>query len=263
MFKSGVSSACFYPLETEKAFEKVCKIGCEYAEVFLCAPSELEENFIKGLKTQADDAGVHVLSVHPFSSFMENTFLFSPYKRRYTDSLPLYRRLFEICSFFGADILVMHGAKDVCAISDEEHCERFAELTEIGKEYGVSLCQENVVHYKAESTEYLKKMSRLIGSDFGITLDIKQARRAGTDEFELIRELHPFIKHIHVSDADGSRDCLPPGKGCYDFVKLFTLLKDIGYTGGIITELYKNSYTDDSEVTDGYLTLNSLLKSLF
>lgn len=45
--KLGASTACFYPLETEKALEKVCKLGYKYAEVFMNAPCELEEPFFK------------------------------------------------------------------------------------------------------------------------------------------------------------------------------------------------------------------------
>lgn len=263
MFKPGVSSACFYPLETEKAFDKVCEIGCRFAEVFFCSPSELNDDFVKGIKRKADERGVKIISAHPFSSFMENTFLFSPYKRRYYDSVPLYKRFFEICRFLGADILVMHGAKDVCTISDDEYCERFAELAQIGKEYGVGLCQENVVHHKAESIEYLKLMSEKIGDDFGITLDIKQARRAGTDELRLIEELSPFIKHIHISDFTDTKDCVPPGKGKYDFEKLFSLLSEKNYTGGIIIELYRNSYGEYGEVAEAFNAVNFMLNSRF
>ena len=45
--KFGASTACFYPLETEKALKKVCELGYKYAEVFMNAPSELEEPFLK------------------------------------------------------------------------------------------------------------------------------------------------------------------------------------------------------------------------
>lgn len=263
MFKLGVSSACFYPLETEKAFDNVCEIGCGYAELFLCSPSELEDGFINQIKEKADRSGIGILSVHPFSSFMENTFLFSPYKRRFDDSFPLYRKYFEICRTLGSDILVMHGAKDVCSLTDEEYCERFYKLLCLGKEYGVSLCQENVVHHRGESIEYLKKMSSLIGEDFGITLDIKQARRAGTDEHKLIDELFPYIKHIHISDCNDVRDCIPPGTGNYDFFRLFSELDKKGYSGGIIIELYRNSYEKYSDVSASYKTLNFMLNSRF
>ncbi len=263
MLKLGVSSACFYPLETEKAFDKVCDIGCGFAEVFLCAPSELDSSFIKQIKTKADNSNIKIISVHPFSSVMENTFLFSPYYRRFADSIPLYRRFFEVCSYLGAKILVLHGAKNICSISDEECCERFSVLAEIGREYGVCLCQENVVQFKAESTAHLKKMAELIGENFGIALDIKQARRSGTDEFEITKELSPYIRHVHISDCNSACDCLPPGKGVYDFAGLFRALEDIGYSEGVIIELYRSSYSDESEVAASYNALNSLLKSQF
>ena len=37
--KLGASTACFYPLETEKALLKVTELGYKYAEVFMNAPS--------------------------------------------------------------------------------------------------------------------------------------------------------------------------------------------------------------------------------
>ena len=45
--KFGASTACFYPLETEKALKKVCELGYKYAEVFMNAPSELEVALFK------------------------------------------------------------------------------------------------------------------------------------------------------------------------------------------------------------------------
>ena len=64
--KIGASTACFYPLETEKALKKVCELGYKYAEVFMNAPSELEEPFLKQLNTIAKDGGTDIVSVHPF-----------------------------------------------------------------------------------------------------------------------------------------------------------------------------------------------------
>ena len=44
--KIGASTACFYPLETEKALKKVTDLGFEKAEVFANAPCEYEEKFV-------------------------------------------------------------------------------------------------------------------------------------------------------------------------------------------------------------------------
>ncbi|MDE6766709.1 MAG: sugar phosphate isomerase/epimerase, partial [Eubacterium sp.] len=59
--KLGASTACFYPLETEQALKKVCALGFEKAEVFMNAPSELEEPFAKQLDKIARDGGVDII----------------------------------------------------------------------------------------------------------------------------------------------------------------------------------------------------------
>ena len=44
--KIGVSTSCFYPLETELAFEKIAKAGIKTAEVFFNAECELKQDFV-------------------------------------------------------------------------------------------------------------------------------------------------------------------------------------------------------------------------
>ena len=67
----GISTACFYPTVTEKAFECCIKSGSECCEVFFNAYSELSPGFLKELKTQATLGGVSIVSVHPFTSIDE------------------------------------------------------------------------------------------------------------------------------------------------------------------------------------------------
>lgn len=38
--KLGISTACFYPLETEKAFELLCHNEIPVSEIFLTAPAK-------------------------------------------------------------------------------------------------------------------------------------------------------------------------------------------------------------------------------
>ena len=72
----GISTACFYPTVTEKAFECCIKSGSECCEVFFNAYSELSPGFLKELKTQAALSGVSIVSVHPFTSIDEPYLLF-------------------------------------------------------------------------------------------------------------------------------------------------------------------------------------------
>ena len=87
----GASTSCFYPLETEKSLQKVIDLGFKSAEIFFNSSSELEPDFVMEMKKQADAAGVRILSVHPFSSALENTCIFGEYQRRYDDFIDLYK----------------------------------------------------------------------------------------------------------------------------------------------------------------------------
>ena len=46
---TGVSSACFYPLETEKSLELAGECGFHTVELFLNSHSELEDSFVDEL----------------------------------------------------------------------------------------------------------------------------------------------------------------------------------------------------------------------
>ena len=252
MNKLGISSSCYYPLVTEKSFEKICLSGVKCAEIFFNSPGELEKNYILELTAMQREYGVDIVSVHPFMSFAEDFFLFSPYERRFTDILPLYERFFEVCNEFGADIFVIHGARVPGSSTDTLYCERFAKLTELGKRYGVSVCQENVVRYRSESAEYLKMMRDAIGKDFGVVLDIKQARRAKITPYDIINAVGDCVKHVHISDYRADSDCVPPGQGKFDFPEFFRTMRGIGYQGAYMIEVYEHSYADEREIIESY-----------
>ncbi len=254
----GVSSACFYPVETEKALETAGECGFHTVELFLNSHSELEDSFIDELLSIKDKYNLDIVSVHPFASFAESFYLFSNYERRYIDILPLYDRLFEVTAKLGAYIFVFHGAKIPGSISDEEYCRRFAHLIEMGKKYGVRVCQENVVHHRSESPEYLKMMKDTIGDDFNVVLDIKQAHRAGHTPYEFIDLLGESIVHVHISDRNEEKDCIPPLMGEFNFPKLFNEMEKINYKGKYIIELYYWSYEDKKEIVESYNKLKRM-----
>ena len=131
--KFGASTACFYPLETEKALKKVCELGYKYAEVFMNAPSELEEPFLKQLNTIAKDGGTDIVSVHPFSSFMESSCIFTDYQRRFDDFISIYDKTCHAAAVLGAEYVVIHGAvaHPKIPIPDERYFDRFNKLIEI------------------------------------------------------------------------------------------------------------------------------------
>ena len=67
----GVSSACFYPVETEKSLELTGEYGFRNVELFLNSHSELDDEFVEKLIGIKEKYNLNIVSVHPFASFAE------------------------------------------------------------------------------------------------------------------------------------------------------------------------------------------------
>ncbi len=258
----GASSSCFYPLETEKAFEKVASLGVPFTEIFFNTRSELDRHFVRELARIKDYYGTKVVSVHPFRSFSEGHDLFSEYKRRYTDALEDYKRYFEAMNVLGARYLVLHGTKFELKIPKEEYAERFFRLNEIAKEFGCCVAHENVVHFVGQRPEFMEFMKARLGDSFKMVLDIKQARRSGEDYKRFIEIMGSNIVHVHISDFNKDFDCVPPcEEGGFDFGELFGNLEDAGYEGKYIVELYSEHLKDEEQLLDSVKYVDGILKN--
>lgn len=256
--KVGISSSCFYPLETERSLRRVAEAGAKTTEIFFNTPSELRGEKLRELLAIRDHYGMTVSSVHPFQSFAEGYWLFSEYRRRYTDALEMYAPLFEAAAALGAKFAVFHGAKKL-VIDDTEYAERFFHLNERAKQFGVIAAHENVVHYVGETPTFMVRLHELLGDDFHMVLDLKQARRAGESPFAFLSQLKRRIIHLHVSDGTDTQDCLPPGEGVFDFPKLKAALDDLGYDGVMMIELYRDNFRHDAQLTKAKQFLEAIL----
>ncbi|MCR5206945.1 MAG: sugar phosphate isomerase/epimerase [Eubacterium sp.] len=237
----GASTSCFYPLETEKALSEIINLGFKKTEIFFNTACELEPPFVNELKKTADENGVSVLSVHPFSSAIENTCIFGEYPRRFNDFIGLYQAHCHAAALLGAKYLVIHGARDKRKIplSDEAYFERFYELIKLGRAEGITVCQENVNLFKSQHIGFMKRMRDALGDDFNMVFDVKQSIRAGYEPFEFLEEMKESVVHVHISDNDlPERDCIPPGRGSFDFKRLFNTLDKAGYKGDYVIEIY-------------------------
>ena len=248
----GISTSCFYPLETETAFRTLAELGNKTAEIFINARSEIEGPVFDELLEIQREHGINIVSVHSMASFAEGFFIFSNYERRHTDSLEFYKPFFEAEARLGAKLHVLHGCKKAVEIPKERYARQLKELIDVGKQFGICVAQENVVHYHSETPGFLRYLADQIGDDFKMVLDVKQARRAGIDPHRFIDLLFPHIVHLHLSDFTAERDCtIPAGEGNYDFASLFRRMHSLGYDGNAILEVYKDAYSDPAKLIEG------------
>lgn len=257
--KAGVSTACLYPMELEKAFRQLAENGVKTAEIFVNSHCELSDPYRGEMLAAQREYGVDVVSVHPYTCGIEPMMLFTAYERRVTDMLEYYKRFFEYMNLFGAKLFVLHGNKPQNAFPDEKYFERYLRLQETAERFGICVVQENVVRCVSGSIDFLKKMKAALGDRAAFVLDIKQSNRSGSDPLEMVRALGSNIRHVHFSDFGKAGDCLKFGFGEYDNLTLFKELKSCGYEGKLIIELYKGSHGGAADLAENCRVLNDFL----
>lgn len=255
----GISTASFYPLETEEAIAILSENSIPCTEIFFNCAKELKDSFIDYVIDIIDNSPLLVTAIHPMLSFAEPYMIFSEYMRRFEESEENFKRYFEIAARLGAKFVNLHGDRPTGKLPVEEYCERFKILADSGKKFGITLCQENVNGYRSADPEFLADMVRLLGDDANFTLDIKQCIRAGYTVPEIMEAMDYKIRHVHISDNSPAADCLLPTRGNFNFKELITDLKNHGYNGDFVIEVYQNAYKNHNEIFECY---NALLNSI-
>ena len=112
------------------------------------------------------------------------------------------------------------------------------------------------------SLDFLLRMKLELGDYAKFVLDLKQSRRSHADAFDYVRSLGGSIVHLHISDADSDRDCLPVGQGSFDFRRLMQELSAVGYDGAYIVELYRENYDQFTRLRESVDSLTDTALSL-
>ncbi len=258
----GLSTACFYPMQTEDTIRVISDLGAPLCEVFFEADCECDLSFARLLKERMEERGVRAVSAHAFCIPFEHQ-LFADYQRRIDDALVSYRRVLAAASAIGARYYTFHGDKRSERLDglDYKHLGRcFDALLNMADAYGVSLAWENVAWCQSSRPEHIANIKNAVSRDgLKFTLDIKQANRAGVPVDEYIKVMGSDIANLHINDFDAHATCLLPGKGVFDFAELFAKLGSAGYRGDAIVEVYSENYTDISQLADSIAYVKSCL----
>lgn len=263
----GISTAAFYArLVTEDALAAISRLGATVCEVFLDSYCEYEPDFGKLLKGRVDELGLKVSSIHAMSQQFEPQ-LFSLSVRQRQDAFKLFEKVLRQGQLLGAKILVFHGPARLRGAIRNAQFKRIgpiaSDLADMAKEYGLRLCWENVSWCLFSHPDFVAGMLPYITSDnIGFTLDIKQAVRSGHDPFEYLKAMGDRLCHVHLCDCDLTKPDFGlslPGRGAFDFEKLFSTLKASGYNGAAIIEPYSDLYQNIEELGESLSLMRKLL----
>ena len=265
IMKIGASTSCLYPMYTEDSLSALLSMGARDLEIFFNTQSETEAGYLCELRARLDDAGAGVLSVHPYTSGMEQFMLFTPYQRRFDDMIEFFKRTyFEAANYLSAGILALHGGRTPGVLGDEEYFCRMGAIIEAGWEHGVNVCHENVKLHRGSDPDFLCRMREYLGGQANFVFDIKQAVRAGHDPYEFLEKVAPGVVHVHVNDNAPGRDCLLPGQGEMDYKRLRDILLRHKADGkpepGWVIEVYRCNFGKQKEVESSLRWLRAELE---
>ncbi len=211
--------------------------------------SELEEPYLRLIRSECEASGAHVTALHPFTSGFEYMFFFSAYKKRAADTAELYRKYFHAAAYLGAEYLVFHGdATRAPFFGMDNYCEVLAMLMETAKSEGCTLAHENVSTARAGDPAFMQELHRRFGEgSIRFVYDLKQTVRGGYDPFAMIDAMGSDIVHVHINDFKDGECCLPY-EGALDVDHVIDRIEGTGYTGKYMIEVYRKNFREDGEI---------------
>lgn len=262
--KPGISTASFFTKQpTESCFATLHEMGVPLTEVFLSSYTEFEKWYVDALKTRlTDDIKVH--SVHALSSTFEGL-LFSQSQRVRDDAEQFFRKVCYAGNVLGAKYYTFHGPSNLKKSSPhvdvESYADRFEELAEIARTYGLYIAVENV-HYCSFSTPEIMKALLKACPSLCATLDVKHAYYAGFDPLRFLDAVDNRLVTVHATDIGKDEETCLPGDGKLNFERLFREIDKRGLDPAVIIEAYPKDFTYPDELKQSYRYLKDLIDHL-
>ncbi len=260
----GVYTATLFGREyNENALKILDDIDARVCEIFLETFCEYKTEYAELLLKNLGNLKVH--SVHTLNTHFEPQ-LFSTNERALGDAMAIFEDVLKSAQILGATNYTMHGLIHIKKGSRFEDYARYAnafnDMISLCEKYGVELCIENVewaIYGKVGFFDKVKKLSPKLKT----CLDIKQARISGYDYRDYLSEMGDSIKTVHLSDVDENGKICLPGRGTFDFRELFARLRDVGFCGNMLIEVYKDSFSDYEEIANSLGYLRNIKSEVF
>ena len=261
--RTGVSTASLFLRKyNEEALPLLHALGVNTAEVFLTTFSEYGREFAE--KLNAVKGNVSVNSVHILNTQFEPQ-LFNAHPRAKADAYFWLEKTLESANVLGAPYYTFHGIARIkraarSGANDDFNAmiKGFREISDFCENHGGTLCLENVEWASYNRVGVFQKLSKEIPALRGV-LDIKQARISQIPYEKYLEEMGEKLAFAHVSDVDENGKICLPGKGVFDFETLVKRLKDVGFDGALLIEVYTGDYGAETELKTACEYLDEIL----
>ena len=251
--KTGVSTASlFLRKNNEEALPLLKNLGVKTTEVFLTSFSEYDSAFARLLCEKKGDLPVN--SVHILNTQFEPQ-LFNAHPRVSGDAYAWLDKVLASAKVLGAPYYTFHGISRVKRASRSGEGDNFPaiikgfeKIISACEKQGVALCLENVEWASYNRVGFFSRIKDELPT-LKTVLDIKQARISEYPYQRYLEEMGDRLAYLHISDLDErGKICLPSKKGVFDFDTLIKRLKDSGFDGALLIEVYAGDYGGEEEL---------------
>lgn len=234
MMKIAISTLAMYPQTLEEILPYLeDELKIDYCEIIHEYPlNEIDQNIFESYLIKPT---VHV----PISDMN----ISSPNKLIRNASVAEIKNSMDLANKIDANIVVVHPGKIPFLTSQfkdkilDLNYNSLKECANYANDLGLTMCVENMPNMDGYLFKDISKLDNLVNNlNVYMTLDVGHAHNCNFLPKDMLTSNR--IKHIHLSDNDGSwdnHDAL--GQGTLDFEKLFKELKNINYCDILVIEV--------------------------
>lgn len=239
----ALSTASVYPEPTATAFGIASRLGYDGIEVMVWTDPVSQEP--GALLALAELHAQPVVSVHaPTLLLTQRIWGLDPWTK-IDRSLDLARQV-------GASTVVVHPPFRW----QKDYARDFAEgIDQREQDSGIAIAVENMFPWRARGREVLAYLPHWdpVGQDYRhVTLDLSHTATAGVDAIDVMRDLGPRLRHLHLADGSGTArdEHLVPGRGSQPCGEVLEELSATGYDGDVVVEVATRRLTPNDREID-------------
>ncbi|MDO9379327.1 MAG: sugar phosphate isomerase/epimerase [Nocardioidaceae bacterium] len=236
----SLSTSSVYPESTADGFELARRLGYDGVEVMV-GIDEISQDVdaVRGLRDYHD---IPVVSVHaPCLLVTQRVWGTDPWGK--------LERSAEMAHALDATSVVVHPPFRW----QRDYARDFETgIRELETRTGIDFCVENMYPWRARKREfqaYLPGWDPVVHDYDHVTLDLSHTATAGSDPVAMARDLGTRLRHVHLTDGNGSAkdEHLVPGRGGQPCEEFLTLLAESGYDGHVVIEINTRRCADRVE----------------
>ena len=240
----ALSTASVYPETTADGFALASRLGYDAVEVMVGIDPISQE--VDAVRHLSEHHGVPVCAVHaPCLLITQRVWGVEPWGK--------LEKSAQMARAVGADVVVVHPPFRW----QRDYARAFVEgIAELEDRTGVAFAVENMYPWRASKRElqaYAPGWNPVEQDYANVTIDLSHSSTSGSDPIQMVRELGPRLRHIHLADGTGSAkdEHLIPGQGTQPCAELLDWLARRWFTGTVVVEVSTRGAADrDAQEND-------------